>query len=431
MPRLHRSRERPVCALLPHSHRRRGRAGSGDDRGVAADGTLHPVQEAFLDEGAFQCGYCTAGMIMGVAGVLRTNPEGVGEGSSFGIAKAHLPLQRLRQVPEGRPRGSGANRKGERMKTEPHAKGLPQPDYDKLDYNEPIERMGYDFGLSRRSFVKVLGAGLLITVSLPTLAQESGRRGRGGFFGGGARTIGARVRSGHGRNHHGAVGQGRGRAGRADGIVAGRRRRASRAGQPGTNAAGRQTCVVPDDGITAGSMTTPRTVPPVRHGAAAARELLIEFACQQWKVKRTAVEMHDGKVVDAADKRSLTYADLAKATRPQSWPRLEAAAARLIRRLSLQTGIPLPNGLDSDASRAAMVLRCDHAGEAVQSVHEDESYQLDVSPQRAQLAAPTPVGVLRGMETFLQLVEHDAQGFSAPSVHIVDRCCPSWKIWYC
>jgi aerobic-type carbon monoxide dehydrogenase small subunit (CoxS/CutS family) len=43
--------------------------------GLVAAGTLHPVQEAFLNEGAFQCGYCTAGMIMGVAGVLRKNPK--------------------------------------------------------------------------------------------------------------------------------------------------------------------------------------------------------------------------------------------------------------------------------------------------------------------------------------------------------------------
>ncbi|MGA3266594.1 MAG: (2Fe-2S)-binding protein [Verrucomicrobiota bacterium] len=41
--------------------------------GLAAKGALHPVQEAFL--GAFQCGYCTAGMIMGVAGVLREKPK--------------------------------------------------------------------------------------------------------------------------------------------------------------------------------------------------------------------------------------------------------------------------------------------------------------------------------------------------------------------
>jgi aerobic-type carbon monoxide dehydrogenase small subunit (CoxS/CutS family) len=43
--------------------------------GLARDGRLHPVQEAFLAEGAFQCGYCTAGMIMGVAGIMKANPR--------------------------------------------------------------------------------------------------------------------------------------------------------------------------------------------------------------------------------------------------------------------------------------------------------------------------------------------------------------------
>ena len=42
--------------------------------GLASGGKLHPVQEAFLNEGAFQCGYCTAGMIMGVAAVMKNNP---------------------------------------------------------------------------------------------------------------------------------------------------------------------------------------------------------------------------------------------------------------------------------------------------------------------------------------------------------------------
>jgi len=46
--------------------------------GLAGGGRLHPVQEAFLAEGAFQCGYCTAGMIMGVAGILKKNPHASG-----------------------------------------------------------------------------------------------------------------------------------------------------------------------------------------------------------------------------------------------------------------------------------------------------------------------------------------------------------------
>jgi len=43
--------------------------------GLAADGHLHPVQQAFLDEEALQCGYCTSGMIMTAVALLRTHPH--------------------------------------------------------------------------------------------------------------------------------------------------------------------------------------------------------------------------------------------------------------------------------------------------------------------------------------------------------------------
>jgi len=41
--------------------------------GLEKDSRLHPVQQAFLDVGAFQCAYCTSGMIMSSVGLLRTN----------------------------------------------------------------------------------------------------------------------------------------------------------------------------------------------------------------------------------------------------------------------------------------------------------------------------------------------------------------------
>lgn len=43
--------------------------------GLAAGGALHPVQQAFLDEGAMQCGYCVPGMILTAVALLETNPN--------------------------------------------------------------------------------------------------------------------------------------------------------------------------------------------------------------------------------------------------------------------------------------------------------------------------------------------------------------------
>ena len=43
--------------------------------GLAPGDRLHPVQEAFLEAEAFQCGYCTPGMVMATVGLLRSNPS--------------------------------------------------------------------------------------------------------------------------------------------------------------------------------------------------------------------------------------------------------------------------------------------------------------------------------------------------------------------
>src|ERR1700675_3682425 len=43
--------------------------------GLEKDGHLHPVQQAFLDAGAFQCAYCTSGMIMTSVSLLQANPH--------------------------------------------------------------------------------------------------------------------------------------------------------------------------------------------------------------------------------------------------------------------------------------------------------------------------------------------------------------------
>jgi hexosaminidase len=110
-----------------------------------------------------------------------------------------------------------------------------------------------------------------------------------------------------------------------------------------------------------------------------------------------------------------------------SEPRLQSAARRLVRHLSAETGIPLSDEPEADAPKATLVIHCDHAGEAVQTIHEDESYQLEVTPQQARLTAATPVGAFRGLQTFLQLVAPGPTGFFAPAVEIKDRPRFPWR----
>ena len=71
------------------------RQGHHDDRRPRDGDRLHPVQEAFIEAEAFQCGYCTPGMVMATIGLLRTNPDP----SDQDIARLHgsqrLPLRHL------------------------------------------------------------------------------------------------------------------------------------------------------------------------------------------------------------------------------------------------------------------------------------------------------------------------------------------------
>ncbi|HEV2275985.1 MAG TPA: molybdopterin cofactor-binding domain-containing protein, partial [Acidobacteriaceae bacterium] len=181
----------------------------------------------------------------------------------------------------------------------------------RADYGEPIEQTRFDFEWSRRSFLQALGSGLLLSVSAPALAQESGRRGAGGFLGSGAATLAARL-------HFGIDGTITVMTGKVEGGQGARAELQQAAAEElgvllsQVRMILADTSIVPDDGMTAGSGSTPRTVPAIRQGAAAGRNLLIDFACAEWKVDRTAVAMKDGRIIEKAGHRSLGYADLAK-----------------------------------------------------------------------------------------------------------------------
>jgi carbon-monoxide dehydrogenase small subunit len=54
--------------------------------GLAADDTLHPVQQAFVDCGGAQCGFCTPGMILAATALLESNPNPTDEDIRWGIS---------------------------------------------------------------------------------------------------------------------------------------------------------------------------------------------------------------------------------------------------------------------------------------------------------------------------------------------------------
>lgn len=107
-------------------------------------------------------------------------------------------------------------------------------------------------------------------------------------------------------------------------------------------------------------------------------------------------------------------------------PRLERAADRFLTQLHRQTALLLPKQ-SHDAAKAALVVHTDHASKEVQELGEDESYALEVTPDGAKLNAATPLGALRGLQTFLQLVAVTPDGFAAPAVSIQDQPRFVWR----
>jgi len=105
-------------------------------------------------------------------------------------------------------------------------------------------------------------------------------------------------------------------------------------------------------------------------------------------------------------------------------PVLEAGVQRFTKQLSAQTGIPFRA---KDGAAPTLTVRADKAIDAVLKLGEDESYQLTVTDSSAQLTAPTTLGALHGLQTFLQLVTIGPGGFSAPAVTIKDQPRFQWR----
>lgn len=110
--------------------------------------------------------------------------------------------------------------------------------------------------------------------------------------------------------------------------------------------------------------------------------------------------------------------------------RLESGALRMMTRLQFESGVPLPHipsQIAGDAATAGIVLDVAGAGEAIQSVNEDESYSLTVTPNLVTIQAATVVGAFHGMETLLQLVQLKDNAALIPAISIQDTPRFRWR----
>src|SRR5882672_11526644 len=106
-------------------------------------------------------------------------------------------------------------------------------------------------------------------------------------------------------------------------------------------------------------------------------------------------------------------------------PRLERAQQRFLDTLSRETGIPLWR--QAILNPPHFIVQTGGPSAVVQQLGEDESYHLEVSTTDVQLTAPNPIGVLRGLQTFLQLVRITPTGLSVPVVTIDDKPRFLWR----
>ncbi len=173
-----------------------------------------------------------------------------------------------------------------------------------MEYDEPVDRVSFDFGLKRREFVQLLGAGLLISIcefSSWSLSSRIGAADAGGRGGGRPIAVAARLhiaKDGTITVLTGKVECGQGS--RAELTQAAAEELRIPVQQISLVMA--DTDTVPNDGTTAGSRSTPTSVPAIRQAAATARDLLKELARREWDVPAAEIEVRDGKVIHVASR---------------------------------------------------------------------------------------------------------------------------------
>jgi hexosaminidase len=105
---------------------------------------------------------------------------------------------------------------------------------------------------------------------------------------------------------------------------------------------------------------------------------------------------------------------------------LERGVQRFLAELAHQTGMRLKVTAGQE-SHATLVIRSERESEPVEKLGENESYELNITESGAKLSAPNTLGVLHGLQTFLQLTQTGSDGFFVPAVTIKDQPRFPWR----
>ncbi len=107
--------------------------------------------------------------------------------------------------------------------------------------------------------------------------------------------------------------------------------------------------------------------------------------------------------------------------------RLKSYLSRVMRRLEGRTIFEFSRDFSTDAANAQLLIETNSTGNTIPQLGDDESYNLEINEKQAKISAPTTVGAMRGLETFLQLLEGDKDGFYFPAVTINDKPRFPWR----
>lgn len=285
-----------------------------------------------------------------------------------------------------------------------------------MEFNEPEryelhEGPYYHFEVSRREFVQTIGAGILISVAVPgVLAQRAPSRGPGNLAqrlhinpNGEITVFTSKVEVGQGSRTQLT------QAAAEELHVPVERIKLIMA----------DTDVGPDDGGTAGSRTTPSTVPAIRKACAAARQLVIDTAAANFNVDAKNLSVREGGVEGLPPGKQFGYGDLASEKHAEALKR-EIAPGIVVTEVTqwhtLGTAIPRVGAVEivtgahqypSDISRAGM-----HHGKILRPVsYGAELTGIDLAPARSMadvtavhdgdfvgFAAPTSFAAARARE---------------------------------